>query len=381
MASDKILDAFDEDMSATARVNNRARTDLNSKPRALSALDKFKQLSTVTRLDQMQNDLKNDRYIFDGMALAGQITLFYSKPNTGKTLLFIRMLIDSIDAGRVDPGQVFYINADDHFKGLVTKTEIAAKYGFEMISPAEAGIDPNKIIAMLRDMANSGEARGLVIILDTLKKFANMMSKESQSALYKTLRRLIAKDATVILAGHANKYPDADGKLIYEGTSDTLNDIDCAYVINLTSMPEGDVTIEFVREKNRGDNIFKAEYAYKKYKGMSYQEMLDSVTKIEGDASNSGFDVNVLLDKFESEILLIKQLLADGKVLNQSEILKAHYAMNGDGLASECSAASLKACLDKFTGKLWTATRREHNAKEFALIISPNEYAKAKGGG
>jgi len=354
--------------------------DLNIKPKGLSTLDKFKLLSTTRRLEQMKNDLNNDRYIFDGIALAGQITLIYSKPNAGKTLLFFRMLIDSIKDGRVDAEKVFYINADDHFKGLVTKTEIAAEYGFEMISPAESGIDPNKIISMLSEMAQSGEARGLVIILDTLKKFANMMSKESQSALYKTLRRLIAKDATVILAGHANKYPDSEGKLVYEGTSDTMNDIDCAYVINLTSLPEGDVTVEFVREKNRGDNIFKANYSYKKHKGMTYQEMLDSVKKVDGEHVGNKPDINILLDKFESEILLITGFLERDK-LNQSAIIKAFNDMGGEGLASECSVRKLKECLRLFNGKLWRAHRADKKEKTFSLISTSTDYAKAKSGG
>lgn len=349
-----------------------------------STLELLKKLSTVRRMDQMKKELQNDRYIFDGMALAGQITLFYSKPNTGKTLLFMKLLVDAIGEGRIDAGKVFYINADDHFKGLVTKTEIAEKYGFEMISPAEAGIDPMKIISMLEDIAGSGEAKGVVIILDTLKKFADMMSKASLSALYNTLRRLIAKDATVILAGHANKYPNADGKLVYEGTADTMNDIDCAYVINLTSLPEGEITVEFVREKNRGDNVFTAGYTYKKYSGMTYQEMLDSVTKMEITTTDTvRSDVNMLLDKYESEILLIKKLLADGKILNQSEILKIFSGMkvDGDGLAGECSEKTIKACLNSLTGQLWTCTRGNDNAKQYAMKQNSEDYMHIKSGG
>lgn len=350
-------------------------------PESSSPLSQLKKLSAVRRYSQMIKELQNDRYIFDGMALAGQITLFYSKPNTGKTLLFFRFLTDAIKSGIVKGEDIFYINADDHFKGLVTKTEIAKKYGFEMISPAEAGINQTDIVDLLEELAASGEAKGKVIILDTLKKFADMMSKASQSALYQVLRKLIAKDATVIIAGHANKYPDSEGKLIYEGTADTMNDIDCAYAINLTSLPEGDITVEFVREKNRGDNVYMSHYTYQKYEGMSYQEMIDSVTKIEGVTASKSGDMNVLLDKFESEILLIKELLADGKSLNQSEMLKAHSAMNGEGLASECTVSSIKDCLTKFTDKIWKATRGEHNAKEFTLVTKATDYLSARARG
>lgn len=340
----------------------------------------------------MKMDLQNDRYIFEGMALAGQITLFYSMPNTGKTLLFFKFLTDSINEGRVNGEDVFYINADDHFKGLVTKTEIAAKYGFEMISPAESGVNPEEIINVLSNLANSDDARGKVVILDTLKKFADMMSKKSLSDLFLVLRRLIAKDATVIIAGHANKKPDEDGCLIYEGTADVMNDIDCAYAINLTSLPEGDVAVSFVRQKNRGDNVFTAKYTYEKREGLSYQDMLDSVRKVDdtdmfGSDKPVQSDVQVKLQKYESQVLFIQRLLSNGK-MNQTEILKAHKeaADNYDALAGEFSQRELKSALNELDGVAWKGVRGLNNAKNYRVISNnipcdARAYIKAKEGG
>ncbi len=374
------------------RHNQRTHMEARAKPLGESPWEALINLSTTQRLEQMQKDLENDRYIFDGMALAGQITLFYAMPNTGKTLLFFKLLTDAIKEKRVKGSDVSYVNADDHFKGLVTKTAIAAKYGFEMISPAESGVSPTDIIEMLSALANSPEAKGKVIILDTLKKFADMMNKKAQSELYLVLRRLIAKDATVIIAGHANKYPDDNGCLIFEGTQDVMNDIDCAYAINLTSLPEGDVTISFVRQKNRGDNVYEARYGYEKREGLSYQAMLDSVRKIDGkEDSNTDApvqaDVQAKLNKYESEILFIKAVLGGGS-MNQSAILKAYKNAEKleDALACECRQTTLKAALAELDGTVWKGVRGINNAKNYRIIYNDipcdaGAYIRGKAGG
>ena len=44
--------------------------------------------------------------------------MIYAKPNTGKTLLVIWMLIQAIKDKKIDGKNVHYINADDDYKGL-----------------------------------------------------------------------------------------------------------------------------------------------------------------------------------------------------------------------------------------------------------------------
>ena len=53
-----------------------------------------------------------------------------------------------------------------------------------------------------------------------------MIDKRKSKSLYKSLRRLTSKGATVICLCHTNKYPDADGNAIYEGTGDLRSDVD-----------------------------------------------------------------------------------------------------------------------------------------------------------
>ena len=145
----------DEWPQASPLVDPQPSIDVARNPVAI-----FKNLSVTRRLGEMRKNMTNDSYIIPEMALAGQITLFYAKPNTGKTLFFLRFIIDTIRNGTISPDDFFYVNADDSYKGLLTKAEIAEKHGFSMISPTEAGMDPSQIVKLFDEMSESDEIQG-----------------------------------------------------------------------------------------------------------------------------------------------------------------------------------------------------------------------------
>ena len=62
-------------------------------------------------------NLENEFYVMDGMALDGQITLLYSKPNTGKTLIFMKLIIDGIEAEKIQAGDAGVCDCTDHVAG------------------------------------------------------------------------------------------------------------------------------------------------------------------------------------------------------------------------------------------------------------------------
>ena len=86
-------------------------------------------------LAEMRAQMLADVFVLDGIALLGQLTVIYAKPNAGKTLTTIYMLKESIKAGRIKGEDVYYVNADDSGSGLTVKGEIAKQYGFGMLSP------------------------------------------------------------------------------------------------------------------------------------------------------------------------------------------------------------------------------------------------------
>ncbi len=347
-----------------------------------SQLTELMALSVTGRIAEMEANLRNERFIFPEMALSGQITLFYSAPNTGKTLFFMRFLIDAIKNCQINGKDVFYINADDNYRGLLTKAKLAENNDMVMISPAEASIPPKKVLALLDGMARENSVNGKIIILDTLKKFANMMDKKSQSDLYEILRRIVAKGGTVIIAGHANKHKDINGELVYEGTSDTLNDVDCAYAINrISDIQDEKQVIEFICKKDRGAVTPRVSYKYTKRQGLSYIEMLKSISLINPDEADTAIEARkhtALLCQYDTEVQLIKNVLENG-AQNQTTII--NQITKDKNLSGETTGRRLTTALKELTGIAWTVSKGEKNATIFCLDSpAAAEYRNARDG-
>ena len=164
----------------------------------------------------------------------GQATAYYAKPNSGKTLLTICLLIEAMKKGEIKADDVFYINADDNYKGLVTKLEIAEKYGFNMLAPSFNGFEASKFMDYLSQLILTDDAKGKVLILDTLKKFTNIMDKKVASDFGVYMRSFVSKGGTIIMLAHTNKHRDDEGKVVFSGTSDIVDDVDCAYTIDVS---------------------------------------------------------------------------------------------------------------------------------------------------
>jgi len=366
-------------------VTPKQKQGLNNKK--ITALHKLKALSTSGRIDIMKNELGNEVHVFEGLALEGQLSLFFAWPNTGKTLIFFHLLIERIKQGLIDPNNIFYINADDDYRGLVKKGELAEQYGFEMINPAEAGMSTNEVIQMLLELANSPDSKGKIIILDTVKKFVNLMSKHEQAKFYSDMRILAINGMTVIMAGHANKYPNAEGEIIYEGTADTLNDIDCVFSINrMSPLDSNEMIVEFRKVKSRGDVAKKMSFKYNNRLEATWGKKLNSVTLLAGKAASTARYEKLKIDKikkYESAKLFVSELLKE-KSLNQSEITQKHteYTKNSEHeispLACEISVRQLKTALKQLDGIVWKTSRGiKHNELIYTLIDTDGSRYKA----
>lgn len=335
-----------------------------------TALDVLRGYSTNLLLDEMRANLDNDNFVIIHMALMGQITLFYSQPGNGKTLFFLAFLIRSIEAGLIHADDVIYINADDNYTGTYTKTDIAESCGFTMVSPGVAGISTDMVIALLVGMAKEGTAKGKVVVLDTLKKFASMMSKDDQKKLYEQLRMFTSKGGTVLLAGHANKHKSKEGEIVYEGTSDTMNDIDCAYsMYRLTDKDDEDQLIEFRCEKDRGDVIPKITYKYTKRSDFSYKDMLRSVEHVGEDEALEASKISLhksVKKKYSKEIAWVTELLKQNGPMTQKEIIVSRSKGATEITERNLGAALRNGLLD---GDAWTKHKGEHNSWIYSLDL------------
>lgn len=168
--------------------------------------------------------MERTKFIFPNLIPQGLITAYPSPPNGGKTAIFTHAACKLADQGF----EVFYINADASPSQLKSQQEKADEHGFKILAPdAKDAGGVNGLMGKLTELSQTDiNLSKFVLIIDTLKKFVDMLSKNELKNFINLLRKLVAKGATVCLLVHTNKYLATDGKLIYEGTADLRADID-----------------------------------------------------------------------------------------------------------------------------------------------------------
>lgn len=336
-------------------------------------LDQF----VIRDINEMRDMLNNDNWVIDKIALEGQITIIFAAPNTGKTLLTLKLLIDSVVAGRIEGKQVYYLNCDDTLRGITTKTEICQPYGINMLASGFNGFKNTHLISMLDMMAREDSAKGKILILDTLKKFSDLMNKTESSHFNEAMRAFVSKGGTVIALGHVNKARDADGKVIHQGTTDSVDDADCAYTLDVINQNEDSFqgikisnrTIIFENFKARGDNIDKISYTYQKRAGGSYEEILNSIKLVDdrlAEVAEKQGRITAKLEDHANEIELIFDAIDSGNNTTET-IIKFLMA---DGI----SRARAKKVLQEHSGgnlsegHRWQKEKGEKNQRIFKRL-------------
>ena len=322
--------------------------------------------------EALRQKMLEDTFVLNDIAILGQWTTLYASPNTGKTLLTLWLLRESIDSGQIDSEKVFYINADDHYRGLVEKTELAEEYCMHMIAPHHKEFDVKQVPEMMEDMARDGSANGVVFILDTLKKFTDLMNKQAASDFGIAARAFVSAGGTLIALAHTNKHKDADGKGIYSGTSDIVDDSDCCFILDKISETGSIHTVEFRNIKMRGDVASLAGFTYQKHPNQSYMDLLNSVQRIEKEdleSSRTKARVNEKLVEDQPIIKAVCEAIAGG-INTKDKLVKAVQAQTGE------SSRRVKEVLEDRTGDMhmfghrWTISKGTHNKHVYAALPS-----------
>jgi hypothetical protein len=345
---------------------------------SVSPLSLLRSHSATGTSQQMREKMLSDKFVMQDIAILGQWTTLYAAPNTGKTLLTLWLLREQIQAGVISGSKVFYVNADDTYKGAVQKTEIAESLGMEMLIPNIKGFDARGLVAMLRQLAQADEARGVVAVLDTLKKFTDLMDKRVASAFGTVAREFISAGGTLICLAHTNKHKDAEGKGIYSGTSDIVDDSDCVYIIDKISCDEATDThtVEFVNKKARGDVSPTASFEYTRTSGESYTTLLNSVKRL-----NSG-----VLEVVKKKAVITKQLEDDHEVIQEIRHSISLGTMTKSGMIAAVHKETgvthhrVREILKRHTGhsyadgSRWVESKGENNKSEFVNVDPPSIF-------
>lgn len=167
----------------------------------------------------------SEEFLIDNLLIKNHILTVIGESGAGKTAFFyFHGARHMAERG----AKVYYVDADsppsDHKKMMAYREQ----HGFNWIIPdVNEGKSVDGFKKTLLDLADRQESlEDAVFIFDTLKKFVNTMSKDSIKTFYTLMRRLTKLGATVALLGHANKYRDGDGNLIFEGCNDIKSDSD-----------------------------------------------------------------------------------------------------------------------------------------------------------
>lgn len=313
--------------------------------------------------------LQADTFVLPGIALRGQSTVLFGPPNAGKTLTVIAALICAIETDLVDASDVYYINADDTLRGLTHKLNLAEEFGFNMIAPGHDGFKTEKFGEIVRTLTDSCDLNKPIIVLDTLKKFVDLMDKRASSKFWNMIRPFIAKGCTLIALAHVNKKRDNDNKPIFAGVSDTIDDSDCVYVLDVLQDNDEQRVVEFLNKKARGDVARRLAVSYSSKQGDSYSQRLASIKDVDPEQLDALRAVNEPDGDETATIQAITRCISDG-IKTKMKLAAAVAEITG------VSKRKVTGLIELYTGDdptvhQWHFVRKAKGAQVFSLLESP----------
>ncbi len=332
-------------------------------------LDKF---SLTGQSQELKTKMQEEVSILTNLALSEQMTIFYAAPNTGKTLLTLSLLLEGIQQRKMDPTRTYYLNMDDTGKGLFEKLQIAEEYGFHMLSEGYNDFKASDFLAIVKSLADNDRAQGVIIILDTLKKFVDLMHKRQSSDFANILRGFVLKGGTVIALAHTNKQKSDSGKSIYSGTSDFVDDSDCVYILETFTEKDGNKVIEFQNTKRRGNVVERAAYSYSNAPEDTYLERLLSVQPVETDKLESLKIAEEI--KSDSEVIdAVSACIIEG-INSKMEMAKATAER------AKTSRRAVLKVIEKYTGDnpeqhRWSVSKGAHGKHTYTLLNRNTEMS------
>lgn len=200
------------------------------------------------------NSLGQERFIYENLLIQQHVVTIISMSGSGKTTFFYFVVAPALAKKGLT---VWYIDADSPASDHKKMKEVANKHGFRFLNPdTNRGTSSESLIADLKKIADAHQdMTDNVFFLDTVKKFADLMSKGSMKEFYKLARKLANLGATIVLLGHANKYRDKDGNLVFEGVGDVRSDSDELIQLESKKNSSGGIDVTTVVDSDKGAKV------------------------------------------------------------------------------------------------------------------------------
>ena len=206
-------------------------------------------LMTLCTSDPMMEKIEHARFIWKRLFVSGHMIMVCSEANGGKTSILTHAAAEMAAKGL----DVWYINLDASAADLKGYHEHSQNNNYKLVAPdMHQGRSVADVKNIFEELAASEyDLSNVVFILDTLKKFNDMMNKTNSSEFFTVLRRLTARGVTIIALAHTNKHKDRDDKPVFEGTGDLRNDCDeLIYLIPIHN-DDGSITVSTDVNKSR----------------------------------------------------------------------------------------------------------------------------------
>lgn len=305
---------------------------------------------TETQINRIENSIP----IWHQIIFSGQAHVWVAKPNGGKTAVAIQAAADLARCGY----EVFYFQLDSGGPDLKDLYEHAFHHNYSLISTLREGTADKDIVEALESAITEGEHSNSVFILDTLKKFVDVNSKQKAPEFYALLRRFTQRGGTVLSLAHANKYNDNDDKIIPDGVMDLVNDADNVAILQGLHTPEK-LTISTnhspsVGGKTRAKIVeasFELDKATYQITPVDFVNTLDESNRAEMEAR----DMNILIK--------IRNILSTNEWLNQASLLDELHRQS-------VSVRKARAVLNnvEYLNKYWRMERGNNNARLYGAM-------------
>jgi hypothetical protein len=330
-------------------------TPITGRTNAASTIDDLKSLFAVTEKDVA--GIRGTEYLYKQVLPRGHLIAIVGEPGSGKTTV-MEYICSQIE------GDILYITADISASDLQEAYRRAENGSYTLLAPdIKAGQSIEVVIEILKSISGSdSDLSDTTIVIDTLKKITDVISKRASVGIYKMLRSLTGRGATVICLGHCNKYPDAQGWPIYEGTGDLRSDFDELALLHAVKGDYGIVTT----------SLYWSEQGLPWGKARAQVQPVTWTIDVEDNRRVEVLDEwihTVAESKEKREALRTADVIRDiyfklvkNGSMNQSSIIASLDGIHGERV--------IKRVLKHQIDKTWTMTKGEHNASIYSHIPS-----------
>lgn len=354
---------------------NHAANDSDVVSPADMIFEKLNQASVNHRVEELEKEMESAIKVAGDLALQGQITIWFAGPNTGKTLLALKLVAEAKQKIG-DDLMVYHLNLDDDQRGMIDKANLGNRCGFRVLSPEIFSNPIDNFKELVLQLIEVKGARRTLLILDTTKKFTDVMDKGRSSEFMTLCRRFTSAGGTIIGLAHTNKHDDCEGRPIPGGTSDLRDDSDCAYVMQIDREDRisGGVRryVKFTNIKARGAVVREATYFYDVNDDGDYPRMFYSVKQANaGEVAELTRQTQIKQEQENDKALIQaiqKQLSKES--WTKTALVKVVHDTAG------ASKQQVVGCLERWScasedGGLWVKSKGENNAKIYTLSHTP----------